>query len=169
MAYDIMQGGIVLENFYIRLDDNGSIIGVLTDTSDALRSGDLRIPDFLNRHMELFGEENPSLFTDDNRPIYRYVDGEVKKWDTLPPPVPGSLDAMTRLQLVMAEMIELGIHSNGRELHLSVQESVTEREIISTYAISDMYVDLIGKGLRTLENIPERLRADVEKQIAASI
>jgi len=81
-------------------------------------------------------------------------------------PVPAPPCGITRLQLAMAEMIEMSVQpaiSSGRELHVGVTPAW---EITPTYAIVDLYATLINKGLRTLESVPEKFKTDAKKLIA---
>jgi len=96
----------------------------------------------------------------------------------LPTPAPPS--DTTRLQLAMAEMIEMsiqpalsgvgGIFDSGRELHHGSQDAATSIwEITPTYAIVDLYAALIDQGLRALDAIPERFRDGVRELLADKV
>ena len=150
---------------YLRLDDRGSIVAVVVDTLMPILDTDILIPDFSKRRKELFGEEYPSLFTNDNRPIYKYVDGKVLKWDKPSPPIPEPLDNVTLSLLVLAEMLEISNSSPVRDVpFMSLSDSP---EQTGTWAISTMYARLIERPqpLRTLEQVPEQYRAEVEQLI----
>jgi len=84
-------------------------------------------------------------------------------------PAPAPPDNITKLQLAMAEMIEMDTQLTAGNTHVSpvatgshFEPRNAAWELTPTHAIMDLYATLISKGLRTLEQIPERFRCDVD-------
>ena len=66
---------------YIRLDENNNIIKGFSDAFEQPEPTDILINEHGGRHFELFGETNPSPFTIDNIPLYKW-DGVTVQYRT---------------------------------------------------------------------------------------
>ena len=70
-----------LNGHYIRTNADGNIIAGFSDAFRQPEADDILINDQGGYQFHLFpnGEENPTLFTEDGIPLYRYTNGEVRE------------------------------------------------------------------------------------------
>jgi hypothetical protein len=66
---------------YIRLDGENNLIFGFSDAFEEAVEGDVLITEKGGRHFELDGVINPSLFTNDGRLLYRYIDNKIRHVD----------------------------------------------------------------------------------------
>ena len=153
---------------YIRIDSSSRIIEGFSDAFEQPKPTDILINNQGGRQFELLGQANPSLLNEDGTPQYKWsgtevqrrTDAEIEADRQAIPPAP--LDPVTILQLALAEMVEAGNNQAVRGTAFAALAG--SPEVTGTWAISSLYASLIdrSKPLRTLEQVPEQFRTEVE-------